>query len=162
MQITCGHCGAKHESIQAVRDCGVKNEFEPRPEGPVYFAPPLDDLPGEEEYGTPVLRPIPNQLKPEDKDRGLVENALYKREDAVWKISRSRTSGYLYAMRRNSSGGWDYSPGDTKRIKPEERMSLEDAAAYGKTTGQCIVCGRELTDPNSIAAGIGPICADRF
>ena len=27
--------------------------------------------------------------------------------------------------------------------------------------GRCFVCGRELTDPNSIATGIGPICATR-
>lgn len=36
------------------------------------------------------------------------------------------------------------------------------AVAYGKRTGRCGICGRELTDPASIAAGIGPICAQRF
>lgn len=39
----------------------------------------------------------------------------------------------------------------------------KDAAqAYGKNTGECSCCGRELTDPNSIAAGIGPICASKW
>jgi hypothetical protein len=32
------------------------------------------------------------------------------------------------------------------------------ARDYGKKTGVCCCCGRELTDPASIAAGIGPIC----
>jgi hypothetical protein len=32
----------------------------------------------------------------------------------------------------------------------------------GQRTGQCCCCGRELTDPASIKAGIGPICADRW
>jgi hypothetical protein len=36
------------------------------------------------------------------------------------------------------------------------------AVAYGRLTGQCSCCGRELTDPVSIANGIGPICADKF
>ena len=34
--------------------------------------------------------------------------------------------------------------------------------AHGINTGVCGCCGRELTNPESIANGIGPICADRF
>lgn len=37
-----------------------------------------------------------------------------------------------------------------------------EAKAYGKATGICCCCGKELTDPNSIAAGIGPICATKW
>ena len=29
---------------------------------------------------------------------------------------------------------------------------------YGLETGECSICGRELTDPDSIRRGIGPIC----
>jgi hypothetical protein len=36
------------------------------------------------------------------------------------------------------------------------------AIAYGQRTGQCSVCGRELTNHTSIDAGIGPICAEKF
>jgi len=36
------------------------------------------------------------------------------------------------------------------------------AVAHGKQTGSCSCCGRELTDPNSIERGIGPICAENF
>lgn len=39
---------------------------------------------------------------------------------------------------------------------------LESTAAYGRETGQCGQCGRTLTNPESIAAGIGPICAGRI
>lgn len=42
------------------------------------------------------------------------------------------------------------------------RDPLAEAVAHGKATGQCSCCGRELTDPASIAAGIGPICAENF
>jgi len=38
----------------------------------------------------------------------------------------------------------------------------EMAVKYGRITSSCSCCGRELTDPNSIAAGIGPICANKW
>jgi Family of unknown function (DUF6011) len=36
------------------------------------------------------------------------------------------------------------------------------AKAYGLRTGTCSCCGRELTNPESRAAGIGPICAEKY
>lgn len=36
------------------------------------------------------------------------------------------------------------------------------AIAYGLKYGVCSCCGRELTDPVSVANGIGPICAEKF
>lgn len=37
-----------------------------------------------------------------------------------------------------------------------------EAVRYGKETGECSCCGRELTNPTSIAAGIGPVCASKW
>ena len=39
---------------------------------------------------------------------------------------------------------------------------LTAAIKYGKESGNCSCCGRELTDPASIEAGIGPVCRDKF
>lgn len=36
------------------------------------------------------------------------------------------------------------------------------ARLYGKKTGVCCCCARELTDPKSIEAGIGPICEQKW
>lgn len=36
------------------------------------------------------------------------------------------------------------------------------AIAYGRRTGNCCICGRELTNHASIDLGIGPICAGRM
>ena len=33
---------------------------------------------------------------------------------------------------------------------------------FGRETGACSVCGRTLTDPESVQRGIGPICAQKF
>jgi hypothetical protein len=38
---------------------------------------------------------------------------------------------------------------------------LEAAARYGRELGQCGLCGRDLTDEASRAAGIGPVCRTR-
>lgn len=39
---------------------------------------------------------------------------------------------------------------------------LPAAVAYGRQTGTCSCCGRELTNKESIELGIGPICRDSF
>jgi len=36
------------------------------------------------------------------------------------------------------------------------------ASAYGKQTGSCCFCARELTDARSVSVGYGPICADKY
>ncbi len=36
------------------------------------------------------------------------------------------------------------------------------AAAYGRLTGNCCFCSRELSDERSTSVGYGPICAERF
>lgn len=33
---------------------------------------------------------------------------------------------------------------------------------HGRSTQNCAMCGRELTDPNSQRIGIGPVCAERL
>jgi len=43
-----------------------------------------------------------------------------------------------------------------------EADPLEAAKRYGKLSGRCCSCGRDLTDPASIEMGIGPICATKF
>lgn len=47
-------------------------------------------------------------------------------------------------------------------IKAIAADPLAVGVAYGKKTGMCCVCGRELTDPVSIANGIGPICESNW
>lgn len=36
------------------------------------------------------------------------------------------------------------------------------AAEYGRKTGSCCFCARELTDARSVAVGYGPVCSERF
>lgn len=47
-------------------------------------------------------------------------------------------------------------------LREIEADPIEAAAKYGKMSGTCGCCGRDLTDPASIALGIGPICYTRL
>lgn len=80
----------------------------------------------------------------------------------VWKIQVAQ-SGYLMAKKLDrATGDFEFVSGAVNKIRPETKMSLADAKRYGELYGRCIKCGRTLTDDESIAAGIGPICADKW
>lgn len=48
------------------------------------------------------------------------------------------------------------------RLQEFDRNPDIIAKMYGHETGNCMCCGKQLTNPDSIAAGIGPICASNF
>tara|TARA_R100000781_G_C4045650_1_gene115590 strand:+ start:124 stop:813 length:690 start_codon:yes stop_codon:yes gene_type:complete len=49
-----------------------------------------------------------------------------------------------------------------EQIKEVCKSPLDSAIAYGRRTGNCAVCARDLTRHDSIDRGIGPICAERL
>lgn len=90
-----------------------------------------------------------------------VPEGLHLHEGDVFKVQRSG-AGHLYAKLRNGRG-WDYvGKAPLRFLSADTLLTLESAKQYGLETGVCCNCGATLTDPNSIAAGIGPICASRF
>jgi hypothetical protein len=48
------------------------------------------------------------------------------------------------------------------QLKAIEANPLEEVKRMGRETGQCCMCGLKLTDPVSVANGIGPICAGKL
>lgn len=60
------------------------------------------------------------------------------------------------------TGRWNYAKGVVSTLKPEDRLTLEEAAQLGKKWERCMCCGKELTNPDSIARGIGPVCAGKL
>lgn len=79
-------------------------------------------------------------------------------DDRIVKVQESQ-AGRLYA-KVLTGGSFEYAPGAMRDIV--RKLTLDEAKAYGKVTGQCCVCARKLTNEDSIAAGIGPVCAGRF
>jgi len=100
------------------------------------------------------------KLKSAQPQKVQTEEGMYLTEGNVYKVKRSQ-AGHLYAMLLTDEG-FIFQRGAIRNIKPEHRMTLEEAKKYGQQTGTCCQCGRELTNENSIREGIGPICAGKF
>lgn len=68
------------------------------------------------------------------------------------KIVGDREAGYHY----------EYA-GAAERFVSDafERMTLAQAKEWGRATNTCVKCGARLDDPESVDAGIGPVCAKR-
>lgn len=61
---------------------------------------------------------------------------------------------------------WEYVGGATGHkaqawLRNARRMTLAEAKEYGRMTGSCCRCGRRLDVPESVEAGIGPVCAGK-
>lgn len=90
----------------------------------------------------------------------------------VYRVQASRETGRLYAKRLDPmTGKFDYVKGSIYTLSAAMRMTLEQAAEFGRESaraakeagrpyGWCVY-GHKLTHPDSIAAGIGPICAGK-
>lgn len=79
----------------------------------------------------------------------------------IYRVQASRETGNLYAKRLDLIDGFVYEQGAIRKITASDRMTLEQAKFFGVETGFCCVCGIFLTDPKSVANGIGPVCAKR-
>lgn len=85
---------------------------------------------------------------------------------------RSKWNGWIFVNDGAEYGaGTKYGsqrPGELYRgqIVEQLRAIVADpraaAAAYGQLTGKCGLCGRQLEDEESVARGIGPICAEKL
>lgn len=76
-----------------------------------------------------------------------------------------RTTRVLKQLHQNPDGSWSWRGaliGWRDLVPVWQALTLNEAAKFGHTTGTCLVCARTLTDPESVARGIGPVCASRF
>ena len=90
----------------------------------------------------------------------LVEG-MYKVGDDIFKVYRTQKN--ILVTKQRTSEGFEYTgKRPLKFITAEHRMTLEEAKAFGKVTSTCCDCGKKLTNEESIANGIGPICAAKF
>jgi hypothetical protein len=80
----------------------------------------------------------------------------------IYRVQRSRESGRLYAKKLDwANNTFVFESGAMRLLTADDRMTLDEAKAWGVETGICCVCSAFLTDPRSVEAGIGPVCARR-
>ena len=151
--IRCGHCTGYHDSVAAVRRCSGIDQPDP-------FRRATSAQERDEEERQAAAVPV---------RRAPAEEGMYRKDGVIFKVQRAvHGSGKLYAkelVRQSSeTPNWkfEYAPGAVRELGPEHRLTLEQAKEFGALYGTCCVCGRMLTNEESITAGIGPVCAGRF
>jgi hypothetical protein len=81
----------------------------------------------------------------------------------VYKVQQAvHGSGRLYAKLLTDEG-FVFAPGVLRHLTEQGRkMTAEEGRQYGQLYGVCCRCGAQLTDEESIARGLGPVCASKF
>jgi hypothetical protein len=112
------------------------------------------------------------------KSRGL-KRLTMRFSSIIVKPSRDLQSLWVLSSTETEEGNYGPQPKYLGKITPnrlDSRLSddikavlleaasdpLTAAVRYGRETGSCSCCGRDLTNPESIAAGIGPICREKY
>ena len=96
--------------------------------------------------------------QPRVRREGAAEG-FYEMNGNIYRVKTSRTSGRRYAkLITEDNVRGEFASGVVFELTEEMRLSAERAAAFGKLTGVCLICARELTKTESIERGIGPIC----
>lgn len=96
----------------------------------------------------------------------VTEVGMYRKGEDLYRVYPARSGGHLLCkmLAGSPETGWSFTYVGTPRsagLKASDRMTLDEAKAFGQQFGVCCVCGALLTDPTSVAAGIGPVCGGR-
>jgi len=107
-----------------------------------------------------VAPPAPAPVRTSD----LVAEGVYRRssDGAMFRVQTSQDSERRYAKLLLPAGGWGYERGAIFTLTAGERLTLEQLEEWGLSTGVCAICGRLLSTAESVARGIGPVCAKRY
>lgn len=93
-----------------------------------------------------------------------VPEGVHVTHEGVFRVVSSRSSGRRYAKRlvlpahSGHNGRFVYAPGIVQKLNPSTLITRDQALSLGAEWGICVRCGRCLTDPTSVADGIGPVC----
>ena len=112
------------------------------------------------------LKKLPKLKSPD----GVVEPGFYLMGDTVYKVrwNMSKTNMYAVVLTKlanpdgHKKAKWDYAAGMMAKLKSHMKLTVEQAAALGHENGYCMICGIELTNPESVARGIGPVCIKKI
>lgn len=166
----CGHCKRDDSAVnvQHVRECALIHGATKKVD--VSYAPVRTWSESKREVTATVLGPdrprevaasrpeVPAGYYAVDHGNGVVK--FYR----VDKPTEGKWAGYVFVKRIAGSDEWpvkDY--GQRSAILQSIGADvLKASKLYGTEIGRCGVCHRQLTDPDSRAAGIGPICAAKF
>lgn len=113
------------------------------------------------------------------KSRGIAKPKIKLGDYTVALVTDGFNAGGLYIYLKNTEDNFKTYIGKVKgdtfyqaqtvyltgeQIKEIDSILSDPqsfAVAYGQRTGNCCLCGRELTNKESVQYGIGPICMEK-
>lgn len=157
--ILCGNCKDRHATIDQIKSCyQLGPTTTPAREAILASRPLTADQIGE--VMAVITKPAPVAV-PAGHYVATIDGV-----DRFYKIGYgkkgSKWEGFLFIDAQASDEYW---PVKNKEHKAAIMNAIKDQgimeclARYGHALGKCGICNRTLTDPDSIAAGIGPVCA---
>lgn len=146
---TCGKCKSTNVDVEHVKACySASTPVAPPAPAAADFRPMA------------VTSIVPDSKYALENDEGVF--LFYE-----VKTGKGRWSNFTFVDRLvGAPGDWQRYPvkGDAK-FKVLANIQLDSkaaAAAFSREHGVCACCGSPLSDPFSIANGLGPICIRRF
>lgn len=82
---------------------------------------------------------------------------VFEREGRVYRIK----PGSNWAKVLQPDGNFVYVGNVNRMVRECDRIDMARALELSAQMSSCCMCGRTLTDPQSVAVGIGPVCAKR-
>jgi hypothetical protein len=112
---------------------------------------------------------------PVNTQGATLEPGVYVLGDHIVKLQMNKAGTNAYTSRwveingerlnendAHIKGEWQYEPGLKGQLRPEHRMTIEQAKMFMLTYGQCAKCARRLKAAQSVEDGIGPVCRKYF
>lgn len=114
-----------------------------------------------------ALKYLPKKARTQRQSGPEPKAGMYRTPGGeILRVYLGQQSGkMLVKMLVPEGDGWTYdyvgaANGKASRyMRDAEPLPLEEAKKFGRMTGTCCVCARRLDVPESVEAGIGPVCA---
>ena len=96
----------------------------------------------------------------------VTEIGMYPDGETVYSVKHNKQKTAMYAMRfvpegATKSDRFVFEGGAFYRLTASMRMTVPECAELGQHFSMCVICGADLTDPKSVARGMGSTCAGK-
>ena len=101
---------------------------------------------------------LPKKAAKAAKVQDLHKGDVHVVDGEYYRVHTSQSTGNLYAARFDGHR-FDYERGAIRLLNADNKITAEQAAAFGGMYNACCFCSRALDTPESTQAGYGPVCA---
>lgn len=93
-------------------------------------------------------------------DLYALDEGVYIGENGQFYAIRTARESQRRYVRRWNEADQEWVKCGVWELRGVRAVTEKEAAEFGHAFGQCVFCGRLLTDPRSVSVGFGPVCAD--